>query len=213
MSGSPARMTAVATIAACSPEAAQTPSAAADAAAGTWRMVSATYENKGSVIIPYSPDPVGMLVFTADMHLEEVPTDPGTPRFASDARGEGTDAENRRAMASSIACFHRHRRRARPVRRQSGGELNVPQLGRQRTYDARAEADRARRQDVRGLHKARGRRRQGRVRPGVRTRGASVRPPLFAQLKSPPAGMLVRGRRIAEPAPTPSTHNPWPSRR
>ena len=26
-------------------------------------------------------------------------------RFASDARGEGTDAENRRAMASSIAHF------------------------------------------------------------------------------------------------------------
>jgi hypothetical protein len=72
---------------------------------GTWRMVSATVEDRGNVTRPYGPRPAGMLVFTPDMHFVEVLTDPDTPRFASDERGGGTDAENRRAMASSIGFF------------------------------------------------------------------------------------------------------------
>lgn len=79
--------------------------AAPNEVAGTWRMVSATVENGGEVTRPYGPDPAGMLVFTADMHFVEVLADPDTPRFASDARGGGTDAENRRAMGSSIGFF------------------------------------------------------------------------------------------------------------
>lgn len=72
---------------------------------GTWRMVSATLEENGEVSHPYGPRPAGMLVFTADMHFVEVLTDADTPNFASDKRGEGTDAENRRAMGSSIGFF------------------------------------------------------------------------------------------------------------
>jgi hypothetical protein len=46
-----------------------------------------------------------MLVFTPDMHFVEVLTDGDTQPFASDARGGGSDKENRRAMASSIGFF------------------------------------------------------------------------------------------------------------
>lgn len=72
---------------------------------GTWRMVSATLEEKGQLRHPYGQRPAGMLIFTPDMHFVEVLTDAGAPRFASDKRGEGTDPENRRAMGSSIGFF------------------------------------------------------------------------------------------------------------
>lgn len=72
---------------------------------GTWQMVSATLEENGQIHRPYGSHPAGMLVFTSDMHFVEVLTDADTPRFASDTRGEGTDAENRRAMATSIGFF------------------------------------------------------------------------------------------------------------
>ncbi|PZQ10428.1 MAG: hypothetical protein DI564_15645 [Rhodanobacter denitrificans] len=73
--------------------------------AGTWRMVAATLEANGETRRPYGENPQGMLVFTTDMHFVEVLTDGDAPRFASDARGGGTDEENRRAMASSIGFF------------------------------------------------------------------------------------------------------------
>jgi len=73
--------------------------------AGTWRMVSAVVEKDGVTRLPYGTRPNGMLVFTRDMHFVEVLSDRDAPRFASDARGGGTDAENRRAMASSIGFF------------------------------------------------------------------------------------------------------------
>lgn len=72
---------------------------------GTWRMVAATLESDGKTQRPYGENPQGMLVFTGDMHFIEVLTDGDTPRFASNARGGGTDDENRRAMASSIGFF------------------------------------------------------------------------------------------------------------
>lgn len=73
--------------------------------AGTWRMVSATVQTKGKIELPYGKDPQGMLVFTADMHFVEVLTNGDSARFKSDARGGGTDEENKRAMASSIGFF------------------------------------------------------------------------------------------------------------
>ncbi|MFE0753229.1 lipocalin-like domain-containing protein [Inquilinus sp. NPDC058860] len=76
--------------------------------AGTWRMISAAVEKDGAMHLPYGTRPNGMLVFTRDMHFVEVLTDGDIPRFASDARGGGTDAENRRAMAGSIGFFGRY---------------------------------------------------------------------------------------------------------
>lgn len=81
------------------------PAAGQNQIVGTWRMVSATLERDGKIERPYGENPQGMLVFTPDMHFVEVLTDGRTPRFKSDARGGGSDAENRRAMASSIGFF------------------------------------------------------------------------------------------------------------
>lgn len=72
---------------------------------GSWRMVSATIDPGGRNIPAYGARPHGMLVFTPDLHFVEVLTDADTPRFASDARGQGTDAENRDAMARNIGFF------------------------------------------------------------------------------------------------------------
>lgn len=72
---------------------------------GTWRMVQATLDPGGEDIAAYGPNPNSMLVFTSDMHFVEVLTNGDTPRFASDARGDGTDEENRTAMENSIAFF------------------------------------------------------------------------------------------------------------
>lgn len=72
---------------------------------GTWRMVSATVDPGGRNIAAYGERPNGLLVFTPDMHFVEVLTDPDIPRFASNARGGGTDDENRSAMSRSIGFF------------------------------------------------------------------------------------------------------------
>lgn len=72
---------------------------------GTWRMISATIDPGGKNIPAYGENPDGLLVFTPDMHFVEVLTDADIPRFASNARGEGTDDENRMAMSRSIAFF------------------------------------------------------------------------------------------------------------
>lgn len=72
---------------------------------GTWRMMSATIDPGGKNIPAYGRKPHGLFVFTSDMHFVEVLTDADIPRFASNARGEGTDEENRMAMSRSIGFF------------------------------------------------------------------------------------------------------------
>ncbi len=72
---------------------------------GTWRMLSAQLDPEGKNQPAYGARPNGLLTFTPDMHYIEVLTDADLPRFASGVRGEGTDAENRAAMASSIGFF------------------------------------------------------------------------------------------------------------
>jgi hypothetical protein len=75
---------------------------------GTWRMVSATIDPDGARTPAYGPNPHGWVVFTEDLTFVEVLTDPRVPKFASSVRGEGTDAENRAAMAGSIGFFGRY---------------------------------------------------------------------------------------------------------
>lgn len=79
--------------------------AAENQVAGTWRMISATIDPGGKNIAAYGEKPNGLLVFTSDMHFVEVLTDADVPRFASNARGEGTNDENRMAMSRSIGFF------------------------------------------------------------------------------------------------------------
>jgi hypothetical protein len=79
-----------------------------NAVAGTWRAVSATAEMNGKTSLPYGPKPQGKLVFTSDLHFVEFLHDPHIPRFKSDVRGEGTDEENRAAMAGALALYGRY---------------------------------------------------------------------------------------------------------
>ncbi|WP_198361700.1 lipocalin-like domain-containing protein [Herbaspirillum sp. meg3] len=72
---------------------------------GTWRMVSAWLDPEGAKVPAYGKRPNGLLSFTSDMHFVEVLTDADVPRFASNARGQGTDAENRVAMEKAIGFF------------------------------------------------------------------------------------------------------------
>lgn len=79
--------------------------AAENQVVGTWRMISATIDPGGKNIPAYGENPDGLLVFTPDMHFVEVLTDADIPRFASTARGEGTNDENRMAMSRNIGFF------------------------------------------------------------------------------------------------------------
>ncbi|WP_200932187.1 lipocalin-like domain-containing protein [Pseudorhodoferax sp. Leaf265] len=88
--------------------AAQPSQAVPNKVAGTWQMVSASIDPDGARIPAYGARPRGMLVFTTDMRYVEVLTDGDLPRFASDVRGQGTDEENRKAMAASIGMFGRY---------------------------------------------------------------------------------------------------------
>ncbi|MFL9924468.1 lipocalin-like domain-containing protein [Herbaspirillum lusitanum] len=72
---------------------------------GTWRMMSAWLDPEGAKVPAYGKRPNGLLSFTSDMHFVEVLTDADVPRFVSNMRGEGTDVENRIAMAKTIGFF------------------------------------------------------------------------------------------------------------
>lgn len=72
---------------------------------GTWRLVSAQIDPENKDQPAYGRQPNGLLSFTPDMHYVAVLTDADVPRFASDVRGEGTDAENKAAMSGSIGFF------------------------------------------------------------------------------------------------------------
>ncbi|MCV7211544.1 lipocalin-like domain-containing protein [Mycolicibacterium canariasense] len=81
------------------------PSSPPNQVLGTWRMVAASIEREGTSVPAYGERPSGLLTFTPDMHYVEVLTDSTVAPFASNVRGEGTDAENRAAMAGSIGMF------------------------------------------------------------------------------------------------------------
>lgn len=76
--------------------------------AGTWNLIAATVESDGVISHPYGPEPRGRLVFTPDLHFVEFLHDPRIPRFQSNQRGGGTDAENRAVMAGSLALYGRY---------------------------------------------------------------------------------------------------------
>lgn len=83
----------------------QSVSTASNQVQGTWRLVSAVIDPDGRRVPAYGARPNGLLIFTPDLHYSVVITSGDTPRFASNERGQGTDAENRLAMSSSIGFF------------------------------------------------------------------------------------------------------------
>jgi hypothetical protein len=95
-------------VAACCAIASAASAQAPNKVAGTWRPVSAAVEMNGRTSLPYGPQPQGKLVFTGDLHFVEFLHDPRIPRFKSNVRGEGTDAENRAALAGALALYGRY---------------------------------------------------------------------------------------------------------
>ena len=75
---------------------------------GVWRPVSATMEANGQRVLPFGPQPHGKLIFTADLHYVELLNDPRVPRFNSSSPTGGTDAENKVAIAGSLALYGRY---------------------------------------------------------------------------------------------------------
>lgn len=92
-------------VAACTFAAAAAHAAGPNKVLGTWRLASATIDPDGAKTPAYGQVPSGMLSFSPDMHFVIVLTNGDSPRFASNVRGQGTDAENRLAMANSIGFF------------------------------------------------------------------------------------------------------------
>lgn len=143
---------------------------------GTWRMVSTESERNGITEPAYGERPNGMLSFTPDMRFVEVLTDSTVPRFASEVRGAGTDAENRAAMAGSIGMFGTYT--VDEDGQFSGNRVegrDVPELDRRRPDHRRAAHGDRRRPFDRELHASRRHEGHHRVRAGEVTLGWSGR--------------------------------------
>lgn len=70
--------------------------------AGTWRIVSAQAEVEGKIIMPFGPNPIGLLIFTEDLHFAETIVNPDVPKFASGNFATGTEAENKAAISGGL---------------------------------------------------------------------------------------------------------------
>jgi hypothetical protein len=78
---------------------------AAKELAGTWSLVSETYEQNGKTIQPYGPSPKGIQIFGSDGHYALIVVNPDLPKFASDNRVAGTAEENKAVVQGSMAYF------------------------------------------------------------------------------------------------------------
>jgi len=72
---------------------------------GTWRLVSFIVTNGADEIQLFGSHPVGLLIFTEGGAFSLQIMQPDRPRFASNNRTNGTDAEVRAAFAGYIAYF------------------------------------------------------------------------------------------------------------
>ena len=54
---------------------------------------------------PFGPKPTGLLCFHESLHFVELMSDPNVPRFASDAREEGTAEEDKAVTVGNLALF------------------------------------------------------------------------------------------------------------
>jgi Lipocalin-like domain len=71
---------------------------------GTWIFVrTEATQADGTKILPFGPNPRGMLVFTEDGHFAHLQVADGIPKFASNSRVTGTADENKAAVQGSIA--------------------------------------------------------------------------------------------------------------
>ncbi len=76
-----------------------------DQIVGTWTVVSAQVTKDGKVSEPQGPHPLGAFMFDSGGHFSANILNPDTPKFASNNRATGTDAENKAAVQNSVGYF------------------------------------------------------------------------------------------------------------
>ena len=77
-------------------------------AVGTWTLVSVTVDGPIKAE-PYGPNPHGIMFLDAGGRFSVSIVRAGVPKFASNNRTKGTDAENTAAVHGSLAYFGRYR--------------------------------------------------------------------------------------------------------
>ena len=72
---------------------------------GMWRPEAITATVGGRMMEPFGPKPTGLLCFHESLHFVELMSDPSVPRFASNARENGTAEEDKAVMVGNLALF------------------------------------------------------------------------------------------------------------
>ena len=71
---------------------------------GTWIFVrTEATQADGKKVLPFGPNPKGILIFTADGHFAHLQVADDIPKFASNSRVTGTAEENKAVVQGSIA--------------------------------------------------------------------------------------------------------------
>jgi hypothetical protein len=76
-----------------------------DGIVGTWEIVSIVNENKGNKIEPWGSHPMGYFMFDRSGHISLVILKSDIPKFASNNKNTGTDAENKAVVQGTIANY------------------------------------------------------------------------------------------------------------
>ena len=70
---------------------------------GTWTVVSVVNDNKGNKTETFGPHPIGYFIFDRTGHVAVQIMKSDIPKFASNNKNTGTDAENKAVVQGSIA--------------------------------------------------------------------------------------------------------------
>jgi hypothetical protein len=76
-----------------------------DQLVGSWALVSNTVGDGDKKIEPYGPNPPGSAFYAPNGRFSVIIVRAGVPKFASNNRETGTDAENKAATQGAIAYF------------------------------------------------------------------------------------------------------------
>ncbi len=73
--------------------------------AGSWNLISGYLDNHGTRIDILGPHPVGMVIFTEDLHFMVIVHNPDIPKFVSGDRSKGKPEEYKTAVTNSLGVY------------------------------------------------------------------------------------------------------------
>ena len=76
-----------------------------DGIVGTWEIVSIVNESNGKKIEPWGPHPIGYFMFDPSGHISLIILKSDIPKFASNNKNTGTDAENKAVVQGTVANY------------------------------------------------------------------------------------------------------------